>query len=136
MSAGDHEEDGFLGLFRAFVGNGLLILRDANSVETHAEWAGDSEIHATADSIYLCVQHPVDGPVTVDLFEGDSPDLALAGAALFDGTISSLHGEFVLHDPAEGIKLQAITDRPGPARLRISGDDVSRPAIVRFQIWY
>lgn len=126
----------FLGSFCAFVGNGLLIFRDVNSIDAHADWEGQSEVHAVQDSIYLCVQHPVDGPVTADLFEDGSANLTLDGATLFDGNISSSQGEFVLHDPNESVKLRIVTDRPGQARLRISGDEESRPTVVRLQIWY
>lgn len=136
MSGDDLVEDGFLGSVCAFVGNGLLVFRDVNSVDTHAGYAWDTAVHAAPDSIYVCVQHPVDGPVGVDLYEGDSSELVIEEATLFDGTISSLQGQFVLHDPLEEVKLQVTTDRSGPARLRISGDDESRPAMLRFQVWY
>ncbi|MFY1690252.1 hypothetical protein [Plantactinospora sp. WMMB782] len=128
------EDEEFLGSFCAFVGNGLLIFRDVNSTDTHADYRWDTVTHAVADSIYICVQHPVDGPVEVDLYEDDSPELSL-DVAIFDGRIDSLQGQFVLHDPVEDVRLKITTDHPGSSRLRISGDEETRPARLRFQIW-
>ncbi|MEU4770960.1 hypothetical protein [Micromonospora sp. NPDC023644] len=129
-------QEGFLGAFRAFVGNGLLIFRDVNSIDAHVDYAWDSLVHAAPDSVYVGVQNPIDGPVLVDLYEEGSPELAIDGAVLFDGNISSLQGQFFLHDPLEEVKLQVTTDRPGQARLLISADEDSAPAVLRFQIWY
>ncbi|MDH6462650.1 hypothetical protein M2302_002830 [Micromonospora sp. A200] len=74
--------------------------------------------------------------MVVDLHEGEPSELAIEGAELFDGAISSLQGQFVIHDPLEEVKLQVTTDRPGPARLRISADYESLPTVLRFQVWY
>lgn len=93
-------------------------------------------MHAAPDSIYVRVQTYVDGPVSVEVFEDESKDLVFDGAVLFDGTISSQHGEFVLHDPDNWISMKVVTDNPGGARLRVSGDAGHTPSALRLQIWY
>ncbi|WCN81162.1 hypothetical protein [Micromonospora sp. LH3U1] len=130
------EDDGFVGSFCVFAQHGLLIFRDVRSVDTHAGWDGGDMVHATPDSIYLRVQTYVDGPVSVEVLEGESEDLVLDGAVLFDGTISSQHGEFILHDPDNWISMKVVTDNPGEARLRVSGDAGHLPSALRLQIWY
>ena len=125
--------DDFLGSFCVAVQHGLLIFRDIKSVDTHEGWDGRS-VHATADSLYLRVQPSVDGPVTVEVLGSGEP--AYEGIVLYDGTIASEHGEFVLHDPNDWICMRVITDEPGAARLRVTGDHDLMPSVVRIQIWY
>lgn len=125
--------DDFLGSFRVDVQHGLLIFRDVNSVDTHEGWNGDA-VHAVDDSIYLRVQTSVDGPVAVEVFGSDTP--TRENVTLYDGAIESQYGEFVLHDPNNWISMRVITDEPGIARLRITGDHNLMPAVVRIQIWY
>ncbi|MEU4560463.1 hypothetical protein AB0F72_18965 [Actinoplanes sp. NPDC023936] len=130
------EDDGFVGSFRVFAQHGLLIFRDVQSVDTHEGYHGRVPVHARPDSVYLKVRTSVDGPVSVEVFEDESEDLALDGAVLFDGTISSGYGEFVLHDPDNWISMKVITDSPGEARFRVSADDERLPSELRLQIWY
>ena len=130
------EDDDFIGSFRVFAQHGLLIFRDVRSADTHEGWDGQAAVHAGTDSLYLRVQPSVDGPVEVEVYQDGSDDLALEDAVLYEGTISSAHGEFVVHDPNEWISMRVVTDEPGPARLRISGDDELMPSHVRIQIWY
>lgn len=61
------EDEDFVGSFRASIGNGLLTIRDIESVDVHASWTGNTDIDVTPDSIYMSVQHPVDGPATAEL---------------------------------------------------------------------
>jgi C-terminal processing protease CtpA/Prc len=146
MTSYELDTEEFVGSFRASVGYGLLIIRDSNSTETHADWEG-SDIHVTRDSIYLCVQHPVDGPVTVEVFEG--PPAREDGFVWFDGVIVSAGGTFIVHDPDEDVRLVVRTDHPGEVRLRIASDvellstsvrrasDVELlPTSVRLNFWY
>ena len=126
----------FVGSFCVFAQHGLLIFRDVRSVDTHHGWAGGDLVHAAPDSIYLRVRTSVDGPVSVEVFEDESAELILEGAILFDGTVSSEHGEFVLHDPDNWISMKVVTDHPGAARLRVSGDAGHSPSVLRLQIWY
>jgi hypothetical protein len=128
--------DDFVGSFRVLAQHGLLIFRDVRSVDTHDGWDGGDRVHATPDSIYLRVRTYVDGPVSVEVFEDESEELILDGAILFDGAISSEHGEFVLHDPDHWISMKVVTDNPGDARLRVSGDADHSPSALRLQIWY
>lgn len=130
------DDDGFVGSFRVFAQHGLLIFRDVLSVDTHEGWDGGDMVHAAPDSLYLRVQTYVDGPVSVEVLEDESEDLILDGAVLFDGVISSQHGEFILHDPDNWITMKVITDNPGEARLRVSGDTDDAPSALRLQIWY
>ncbi|MEU8263647.1 hypothetical protein AB0C02_23850 [Micromonospora sp. NPDC048999] len=125
--------DDFLGSFCIPVQHGLLVLRDINSADTHEGWDGGA-VHAVADSLYLRVQPSVDGPVTVEVFDSDEP--THEDVTLYDGIIASQHGEFVLHDPNNWISMRVITDEPGTARLRITGDHDLMPSVVRIQIWY
>ncbi|MFF0379394.1 hypothetical protein [Actinoplanes missouriensis] len=129
------EDDGFAGSFRVFAHHGLLIFRDVRSTETHDGYDGRVPVHARPDSVYLKVRNAVDGPVSVDVFEHESDDLTL-DAVLFDGAVSSEHGEFVLHDPDNGISMKVITDSPGEARFRVSADAERFTAALRLQIWY
>ncbi|MEU4424173.1 hypothetical protein AB0F81_26400 [Actinoplanes sp. NPDC024001] len=128
-------DEAFLGGFRAFAGHGLLIFRDVRSENTHAGYSGVG-VHVTPDSLYVPVQHPVDGPVVAEVFEEGAADLALGAVTLFEGTVSSQQGEFVLHDADDAVRLRIVTDEPGEAQLRISADAESSPAAVRFQLWY
>ncbi|GIE85600.1 hypothetical protein [Actinoplanes regularis] len=125
--------DDFLGSFCVDMQHGLLIFRDINSVDTHEGWDGDA-VHAVADSLYLRVQPSVDGPVSVEVFGSDEP--TYEGIVLYDGSITSRHGEFVLHDPNDWISMRVITDEAGTARLRVTGDHKLMPSVVRIQLWY
>ncbi|MEU8239079.1 hypothetical protein AB0C07_12595 [Actinoplanes missouriensis] len=129
------EDDGFVGSFRIFAQHGLLIFRDVRSTDTHDGYDGRVPVHARPDSVYLKVRNAVDGPVSVDVFEDESEDLTL-DAVLFDGAVSSEYGEFVLHDPDNGISMKVITDNPGAARFRVSADAERFTAALRLQIWY
>jgi hypothetical protein len=135
MKADELDDEEFVGSFRALVGNGLLIIRDSHSTETHGNWGeSGSDIDVTPDSIYLCVQHPVDGPVTVDVFEG--PPAAEDGFVWFDGVVVSSRGTFIVHDPMEDVRLVVRTDHRGDVHLRIASDVEWRPTSVRLNFWY
>jgi hypothetical protein len=123
----------FVGSFRVAVGNGLLIIRDTESTATHEGWQ-DEDIHVEPDSVYLCVQNPVDGPVSVEIFEGQ-PAQQAGDTIVLDGTISSLHGTFVIHDPANDVRLVVRTDRGGDSHLRITVDQAWRPSVVQMHFW-
>jgi hypothetical protein len=124
--------DDFLGSFSVPVQHGLLIFRDIKSVDTHEGWDGNG-LHAAPDSLYLRFLAS-DGPVTVNVFGADGP--THGSVTLYDGTISSEYGEFILHDPNDWISMRVITDEPGVARVRITGDHHRTPSVLHIQIWY
>jgi hypothetical protein len=78
----------------------------------------------------------VDGPTAVDVFEGPPPTEANEGVVSFDGTIVSSRGTFIVHDPADEIRLVLRTDHQGEVRLRITSDVEWHPTAVRINFWY
>jgi len=131
----ESEQEIFAGSFKGFVGNGLLIIRDSDSTAVHSGWQ-DEDIHVEASSVYLCVQHPVDGPVVVDVFEGGPAGRPCNDITALDGSINSQFGTFILHDPIDDIRLVVRTDHPGDSRLQILVDELPRPSRVKIYFWH
>jgi hypothetical protein len=121
------EGDGFLGSFCVFAQHGLLIFRDVESTDRHNGFDGRQVVHAAADSIYLAVRPSVDGPVAVDVFDDGSDDFRFDEALLFDGVISSKHGQFV----ALGVGLAPRrVHLPGGAYIDVDGASDDPPVLV------
>jgi len=127
------DDEQLVGPFRACIDYGLPNIRNINSEQTHADWnAGD--IHVAADSIYLCVLHPVDGHVAVEVHQGAPGSSPHALTQRFERTVALSHGTLILHVPLENARLGVRTEHHGNVQLRIAADHPWRPAKVRLDV--
>ncbi|QYN18929.1 hypothetical protein [Amycolatopsis sp. DSM 110486] len=106
--------DGFLGQnlpdevyggsLTAFFGHGILVLEDVSSEAHHSSWDPDVEaLHLDADSLYVEVGASVVGPVRVDLFVDEPPEIFV------DGLIVRL--QTVLETPSLTVRIRDSDDQ-------------------------
>jgi hypothetical protein len=123
------EEDSFRGRFVAFFHHGLLLIEDTESTGRHDNWdARTQRVHLDVDSLYVCVQPSVDGPVDVTVFEGQATEPTSTLTEIFAGPLTIHHGSLRLADPTGAIVLEVPTSASGPHRLTVLADDPVHPA--------
>ncbi|NUT96227.1 MAG: hypothetical protein HOY78_29790 [Saccharothrix sp.] len=109
----------------------MLLIEDPESGATHDEWDPATEhVHHDHGSLYVAVQHAVDGPVTVTAYRHRAPAGEVDGLIeVFAGEVDSPSGTMTAHDPNDSAVL-ILPAKQGVNRLTVFVDHVDWAARV------
>lgn len=130
----DLDAEVYGGGFIAFFQHGLLVLEDVSSQAGHDFWdAANESFHLDDDSLYVAVQADVDGPVRVDVYHGDVPEVASSGlVSKFAGVLNVPSMEVKAHDSDDVVCLRVqLTGKSRRVEVFVNdGDWVDRVLLV------
>lgn len=123
--------DNLLGSFTVPFEHGLLVVEDSATRARHDSWiAAAEQVHLDHDSLYLGVQASVDGPVSVEVYDADLPEVATAEMTLRYGGEMPLSSRVLRVSDSDNFAVLSLRTRGDSVRIRVLVDDDEWPARV------